>query len=141
MFHNYFFMTNEPEDIAEITDGAVKDYAFEIVEKAKSYTEYKGEIDINFDPCTSADQKYTSNQATITSELGVIVVFPDFVKKSAAACVVNLGLINAMQMEGFDNDFIEQEGKVYGTLVPQNSDTVETFAYYLTHKIDPVAGR
>lgn len=134
-------MLNESEDVCEIIDGAVKDYAFEIAEKAKSYSEYDGEVSVDFDPCYSADEKYTCSQATITSEYGVIVVFPDFKKKSARACVVNLGLINAMQMEGFDNDYIEQEGKVYGTLVPQNTETVEAFAYYLTHKIDPTNKR
>jgi hypothetical protein len=134
------FMSNVPKNITETVDEAVRDYAFKIVEKAREYTDYNGEIDVDFNPCQSADGKHNVSQATITSEIGVVVVFPNFFKKNATACIVNLGLINAMQMEGFDEEYIEKDGKIYGTLIPQTANSVEIFAHYLTHKIKPDKG-
>ena len=48
----------------------------------------------------------------------------------------NLGLINSMQLEGFDSDYIEKEGKIYGALLKNNSENADMFGYYLTHKIE-----
>lgn len=129
-------MNDGTDKVSQAVEEAVKEYAMSIVEAARDYMDIGEEIEIDFDPCNSANGKHTGSQATITSDLGVVVVFPDFKKKGAKACIVNLGLINAMQMEGFEDGYIEQEGKIYSELLPFNKDNVETFAYYLTHKIE-----
>ena len=134
MFYNCFMVT---KNIADIIDEAVKEYALKIIEKAQDYTDYSGEIDVDFNNCSSADGKYNTIQATITSEIGVIVVLPQFFKRSAVACIINLGLINALQMEGFDEEYIEKSGKIYGVLKPPTTNNIKKFAYYLTHKIKP----
>ena len=50
--------------------------------------------------------------------------------------MINLGEMRRMQMEGFEEEFIEKEGKIYGKLLPFTESNAEVFAYYLTHKID-----
>ena len=50
--------------------------------------------------------------------------------------MLNLGEMRRMQLEGFDEKFIESEGKIYGDLLSFTATNAEIFAYYLTHKIN-----
>ena len=122
--------------VCEKTETAVKKYVAEILAAASAFEKYKGEFDVEYDPCLSAtDEKLKSNTAIITSDLGVVIIFPDFKTKTAKAAIVNLGLIKAMQAEGYDEEYIENEGSIYSTLFPLNNENVHLLSYYLTHKI------
>lgn len=118
------------------TDDAVRDYAAEILASASAYDEYKGLLEIEYDLCINTEQTFAANSATICSDIGIVMVFPDFRQKSAQACILNVGLMNAMVKEGYDDEHIKKEGKVYGKLLQKNEDNVEMFSYFLTHKLD-----
>jgi hypothetical protein len=122
--------------VCEKTETAVKKYVAEILAAASAFEKYKGEFDVEYEPCPSAtEEKLKSSTAIITSDLGVVIVFPDFKTKSAKAAIVNLGLIKAMQAEGYDKEYIENEGSIYSTLFPLNKESTHLLGYYLTHKI------
>lgn len=116
---------------------AVEEYAEAIVNAIK---EHQFDFDVDLDYAEAYDNNNTqeSRSAMITTALGVVVVLPDFTKKtaSAKACILKLGEMRRMEMEGFDENFIEKEGHIYGTLMPYSVTNAEVFAYYLTHKID-----
>jgi hypothetical protein len=114
---------------------AVVQYADEIVSSVKQ-TKYDIEIELDYMESTSADGKQGATQAVITSELGIVVVFPDFKKKSASAATLNVGLMRAMEKEGYDQETIEKQGQVYSKLLPYSTVNAELLAYYLTHKIN-----
>lgn len=118
------------------TDDAVRDYVAEILASASAYNEYKGVLDIDYDLCINTEQTFAANSATICSDIGIVMVFPDFKHKSAQACVLNVGLMNAMEKEGYEEEYIRREGKIYSKLLQKNENNVEMFSYYLTHKLD-----
>ena len=121
----------------EKTDTAVKTYVELIIAAAKNY---KFEIDIDVDYTEAVDKagKKAANSANIVSELGVVIVFPDFKKKTATAAPYNVGLARAMEMEGYTEEYIESEGRVFGALLPITQTNAEVLAYFLTHKINPI---
>lgn len=126
----------ENQKLCDKTENAVKEYVAEIMEAASSFNEYSGELDVDYDLLANSSETLWASSATIVSEIGVVVVFPDFKQKSAKATVLNVGLVNAMQMEGFEEDYINKEGQVYGKLLDKNRENVEMLSYYLTHKLD-----
>jgi len=117
-------------------DTAVKQYTKAIVNAAK---EYKEDIDIDIDisEALNVDEDQSSTQALIKTELGVVIVLPDFKKMSAQATVVKLGIMKALKDEGFDEEFINTNGEIYGSLLIKSQKNAKVFGYYLTHKIDP----
>ena len=116
-------------------DAAVQDYADSILKAAKDY-----KCDVDIDVVTNETSNTTgtekANQILITSELGVVVVFPDFTKSSARATIFDMGELNRLQKEGFSDDFIEEKGHVYGALLKKTQKNAEMFGYYLTHKLN-----
>jgi len=114
---------------------AVKAYANDIVQSAKAYN-IDTDVDVDFDDAFNTEETESATAAVITSKLGVVMVFPDFVKKSACASIYNVGLAKWMIAEGFSEERVHEEGKVFGATMPHNKKNVETLGYYLTHKID-----
>jgi len=119
-----------------IIDEIVKDYVTDIVVAAKEYDE-SADIDVGFDECLNDTKTLSAHSAIITSDIGMIAVFPDFNKNSAKAAVVRIGEIKRLVAEGFDEEFIENKGIIYGDLLDYNKKHVNMFGYYLTHKINP----
>ena len=119
---------------AKVTEAVVQ-YADEIVNSVKQ-TRYDIELELDYMESVSADGKQGATQAIITSELGIVVVFPDFKKKSASAATLNVGLMRAMEKEGYDQETIEKQGQIYSKLLPYSPVNAELLAYYLTHKIN-----
>jgi hypothetical protein len=113
---------------------AVETYVETIVRYIKEYS-YTTEVDVDYAEAFNEDNTQESRSAIVTTKLGAVVVMPNFKKKFACATVVNLGTIRQMEMEGFDEEFIEKEGKIYGEILPFSETNAEVFAYYLTHKI------
>ena len=114
---------------------AVEVYTETIVNSIKEQS-FETEVDIDYAEAFNETNTEESRSAIVTTMLGAVVVLPDFKKKSACATVINLGEMRRMQMEGFEEEFIEKEGKIYGKLLPFTESNAEVFAYYLTHKID-----
>lgn len=114
---------------------AVEQYAEAIVNAIKEY-QYDFDYDLDYAEAYNDTNTEEARSALITTSIGVVVVIPDFKKKAAKACVLNLGEMRRMQLEGFDEEFIENEGKIYGDLLSFTATNAEVLAYYLTHKIN-----
>lgn len=114
---------------------AVKTYANDIVQSAKSY-DNDTEVNVEYDEAYNSEETQSATAAVITSKLGVVMVFPNFYKNRAYASIYNVGLAKWMVAEGFSEEQIHQEGKVFGATMPHSKKNIETLGYYLTHKID-----
>ena len=114
---------------------AVEQYTEAIVNAIKEY-QYDFDYDLDYAEAFNDTNTEEARSALITTSIGVVVVVPDFKKKGAKACVLNLGEMRRMEMEGFTEEFINDHGKIYGKLMPYTESNAEVFAYYLTHKID-----
>jgi len=118
-------LTKDVEAYAEAIVAAVKEQKFD------------WEVDLDYAQAFNENNTEESRSALITTQLGVVIVFPDFKnKKGARACILNLGLMRNMELEGFDEAFIEKNGKIYGEMLLFTESNAEVFAYYLSHKID-----
>ena len=116
-------------------DQAVKDYANDIVNAVKQ-TKYDISIELDFATAANIAETEEASSAIIASDIGIVVVWPDFKKKSAGAAIFKVGEAERLEKEGFDPDWIEENGKVYGAIMPYNEDSVAVLGYYLSHKID-----
>lgn len=114
---------------------AVENYANEIIKSIKEYNATM-EVDLDFTEATNVEETESARSALITTPIGVVVVIPDFKKNGASACILNLGEMNRMHAEGFDEAFIEKEGRIYGKPMTCNKNNIEVLGYYLTHKLD-----
>lgn len=121
----------------KVVDTAVKTYTELIVAAAKNY-KFEIDIDVDFTEAIHTSGKKAASSATIVSELGVVIVFPNFKNKSAEATTYNVGLSQAMLSEGYEEEYIEKEGKVFGSLLPATQSSADILGYFLTHKLDPL---
>ena len=118
----------------EKTDMAVMEMVSAIVRKVNSLNP-SIEVDVDHGTCLNSTEEYSSSQASISSKFGIIVILPNFRNKTAYGCVLNKGIIHNMQSEGFDDEFIQSEGKIYSDPIVFNDSNVHLLGYYLTHKI------
>jgi hypothetical protein len=111
-------------------DKAVKDFADTIVAAV-----VKANPDIAMshecEETTSEDGKYHASICDIQTETGYVTIFPDFAKESAKASILNRGLIRAMELEGFDDETIN-ESAVYGPLLSKTKQNVKMLTLVLT---------
>jgi len=114
---------------------AVIMYVKDIVDCIKEH-DYTLDIDIDTVEMANVKETEIANGAVITTQLGAVAVMPDFVKRNAKACIVKLGEISRLYKEGFDEEFIDTKGQIYGSLMSFNEKNVKALGYYLTHKID-----
>lgn len=117
-------------------DKAVRDYAKDIVDAVKQ-SKYDIEVELDFSPATNTAETEEAASAVITSDMGIVVVWPDFSKKSARAAIFKVGEARRLEQEGFDQQWIEDHGPVWGALLPYNEDNVNLLGYYLSHKLSP----
>jgi len=121
----------------EKTDAAVRAYAEEIIANVKE-RDPKVYVVLDIDQSECNSKPLHASQATITSELGVVIVFPNFKKKSACAAILNVGKVEYLEKEGFDEEFIKNS-TIYSSLLDNdNPDHVKTLGYYLTTKINGI---
>lgn len=124
------------QPVHESVEKAVRDYTDRIIQSIKSENP-SIEVDVDLDACLNRDETFQANSTLITTEFGTVTVFPDFLRESARAAVVCLGNINQMVAEGFTEEQILEEGKIYGQLVLPCEESYSLLGYYLSHKIDP----
>ena len=118
----------------ETTDAAVHAYAEKIIASAKEHN-LNAHVVLNIEQSECDSEPLYASQATITSELGVVVVFPNFKKKTASAAILNVGKIEYLEKEGFDEEFIENSAIYSSLLEASNPAHVKMLGYYLTTKI------
>lgn len=117
----------------EVVDAAVHEYTDSII---KHVLELFPEMDyeVHYDETTNGDETYKSTIADIQTEYGYITIFPDFKSKNSSASLLNRGMIQAMELEGFEDDVINNSA-VYGTLMPNTIENAKMFAIILTHDL------
>jgi hypothetical protein len=114
---------------------AVKSYANDIVNNIKQ-SNSNISIELDFSVLTNTNQTESAETAIIVTDIGIVVVRPDFKKKSAQAAIFKVGEAERLKREGFEQEWIEKHGRVYSMLMPYNEDNVTVLSYYLSHKID-----
>ena len=116
--------------INEKVDTAVKQYTDAII---NHITTIKPDIDydVEYDETTNIANTQKSAIVNIHTEYGFVTIFPDFVNDSAKASLLNRGMIGAMELEGFDEDEINNT-PIYGTLMPFSIENAKIFAIVLT---------
>lgn len=129
-------MSTENTKLDETTNNKVKTFVEDIVTFIKDQEEVEEGVMVDFINNVNADNTLHAMGAVITTKFGMVTVFPDFGKKKAHATIVNLGVINAMQQEGFDEDYIQSEGPIYGALLEYSKKNVKILGTYLSCKMD-----
>ena len=94
-----------------------------------------GKVSFDHEMVANTDHKKKARSVLIRTELGAVIVLPDFKKKSASATILNLGVIRAMKQEGYTSEYIQENGKIYGDVKAFDKKNIQLFAYYLTHKV------
>lgn len=129
-----------PDDaeLDEETDEKVGEFSHSICRWIAEHFPEKGiELDDD-DVAISEDRTLYTRQAFVSTDLGRVLVVPDFKNKSAAALVINMGAVSAMLKEGFTYHQIATEGRIYSDPVPYTPSSVEVLGYYLTHRLNIV---
>jgi len=114
---------------------AVESYAEAIINAIKDQ-KYEFDYDLDYAKELNDTKTEEARSALITTSFGAVFVIPNFKKNTAQACTLNLGEMHRMHLEGFDIEFIERAGKIYGQLLPFTVTNAEVLAYYLTHKLN-----
>lgn len=116
------------------TDKAVRDYAEAIVE---AITMLHPDIVIvsECEDAHSEDEKYHAAMCDIQTEMGFVTVFPDFKNKTAKAAILNRGMVGAMQLEGFEDEDINN-APVYSDLLPASPEALDILTLVLTEDLD-----
>jgi hypothetical protein len=118
------------------TDEKVEKFADEICKWIRERFPNKN-IGTSDDFVNNTDNTLHSRRIYIKTDLGCVIILPDFIKKSAAGIVVNLGLARAMSLEGFSDEYIDEHGRILSDPIPYKQSSVDVLGYYLSHKIDP----
>ena len=118
----------------EKVDLAVKKYAEAIAEYVKTL---RPDIELIIEENLASDEGDTCSASIIDiqTEMALITIFPDFKEQTSKAAMLNKGLISAMELEGFDDEQINN-APVYSGLLPFNIDNAEIFAMLLTEDFE-----
>jgi hypothetical protein len=121
-------------ELDKVTDDAVKEYADAIVEAIVSLNP---EIAIvsECEDVNSEDEKYHASMCDIQTEMGFVTIFPDFKNKAAKAAILNRGMVSAMQIEGFEDEDINN-APVYSDLLPLSIESLDVITLLLTEDLD-----
>jgi hypothetical protein len=120
-------------ELHEKIDTIVKEYADAILNRVKSISPNIPLVS-DFERGPSEDGKYYASVCDIQTEYGFVTIFPDFNKEGAKAAILNRGLVRAMDLEGFNEDEINQ-AKVYGDLMPFTEESVDIIVLVLTEDL------
>lgn len=120
-------------ELHQKVDDAVKEFADAIVAEAVKKNPEVG-IVCECETTTSDDDKYHASICDIQTDTGFVTVFPDFNEKNAKAAILNRGLIRAMELEGFDDETIN-DSPVYSTLIPLTQDSLDILSLVLTEDV------
>jgi hypothetical protein len=129
---------NKPDYSKYKTDTQVNECVLEFAHDIIHSAELQNKdikVSIDFDTAINSGQTHMASKARIDSDLGTIMVFPNFGKKRSSAYILNRGVINRMLKEGFSEEFIQRNGGIYSDEYEFTQMNVKKLWYYLTHKI------
>ncbi len=127
-------MESDALPVNEIVNNAVVKYCDTIVQYIKAINP-DIDYDLDYDQISNEEETQQSSIADIQTEYGFVTIFPDFKENTANAALLNRGMIRAMELEGFDDDTIN-DAPVYGSLMPFNPENAELMALVLTNDFD-----
>jgi hypothetical protein len=117
------------------TNECVMEFTHDIIHSAELQNK-DIKLSVNFDTAINSDQTLVAAKARLDSDLGTIMIFPNFGKKTSVAYIINRGIINRMLKEGFTEEFVQRNGSIYSDEFEFTQKNVKLLGYYLTHKIN-----
>jgi len=115
-------------------DAAVKEYAAELKTEV-SKVNNSLVVDVVFHDVPKSDKKQTAHAATVLTDIGAVIIFPDFRKKTAVAVAINIGLLYSAENEGFTDKEIEDNIPYFGKkFYYRDKKNVKSLVKYLTVK-------
>ena len=93
------------------------------------------DYDVEKDYAADDQQTQKASIIDIQTPYAFITIFPDFKKGKAMAALLNRGMVMAMEIEGFDDETINNS-PLYGTLMPYSLENAEMFAVLLTQDLN-----
>ena len=117
----------------EQVEEAVKQYADAIVTYISTISP-DIEVEVDYNPLPNEDETLRASACDIQTEYGFVTIFPNFKNRGASAALLNLGMIRSMELEGFDNDTINN-APIYGKLMPYTQANVDIFAKILSEDL------
>lgn len=117
------------------TNECVLEFTHDIVHAAELQNK-DCKVSVDFDTAMNSDETLIAAKAKIDSQLGTIMVLPNFGKKTSCAYIINRGVINRMLQEGFTEEFVQRNGNIYSDQFEFTQKNVKLLGYYLTHKIN-----
>lgn len=118
----------------QVIDDSVKNFVNEIVAEIKNI-KFTTDVDVDFCDAESECLQYKSISCIISTDLGTVAIFPNFVKNSSSGAIFNYGLENRYISEGFDEESIDKEARVWTNIKDYSSESTKVFANYLTTKL------
>ncbi len=79
----------------------------------------------------TSNESYASSIAIVT-KFGIVLVLPDFANNFTYAYIMNRGIMNAMTLEGYTQEYILTAGKIYSSKFIFNAESVKSLVHYLT---------
>jgi pyruvate-formate lyase-activating enzyme len=116
--------------INDKVDEAVRKFSDVLIESIRELDK-NIEIEIDFEIATKSDGMEKASIGTISTKYGEITIFPDFTNESAKAAILNRGLVNAMIMEGFSDEEIN-ESTIYSNMFSNEKKFIDVIALFLT---------
>jgi hypothetical protein len=127
-------MSDEPAHTNEKICVAVRQYVDSILDVLEERAVSYNEIEVSYDYASNGDETQSAIVCDIQTKYGFVTVFPDFREENAKASLFNIGMIRSMDLEGFDDDTIN-EAPAYGKLMPYTQANVDIFAKILSEDL------
>jgi 2',3'-cyclic-nucleotide 2'-phosphodiesterase (5'-nucleotidase family) len=127
-------MKYEPAPTNEKICAAVRQYVDSILDALEEKSVNYNDIEVSYDYASNKDETQSAIVCDIQTEFGFVTVFPDFKEENAKASLFNIGMVRSMELEGFDDDIINN-APAYGTLMPYSEANVDIFAKILSEDL------
>ena len=127
-------MKYEPAPTNEKICAAVRQYVDSILDALEEKAVNYNDIEVAYDYANNGDETQTAIVCDIQTKYGFVTVFPDFREENAKASLFNIGMIRSMELEGFDDDTINN-APAYGKLMPYTQANVDIFAKILSEDL------
>lgn len=127
-------MKYEPVPTNEKICAAVRQYVDSILDALEEKSVNYNDIEVSYDYANNRDETQTAIVCDIQTKYGFVTVFPDFREENAKASLFNIGMIRSMELEGFDDDTINN-APAYGKLMPYAQANVDIFAKILSEDL------
>lgn len=117
----------------ENVDAAVRGFVAAIVANIEA-RDPDIEVDVEFDDANSVNDQERAAICNINTQHGIVIVFPDFIAQTAKASILNRGLVQGMQLEGFDDAEIDGT-KTLSKLIDNTEENATLLGAFLSRDL------